>query len=158
MKGSRTLQRVLYKQSMAFVSITRLRIRSIRFLPFFAVYSQRSIRQVRRADGFQGGSMLADKSWTFWTMTTWDSRERMRAYMTDGAHRSAMPHLLDWCDEASVVHWDRLEEGLPTWAEADRRMRENGRVSKVLHPSPNHADMSYREPRVTTGGPITPAR
>jgi hypothetical protein len=149
---------VHYKDSIAFVSITRLRIRSVGFLPFFALYTQRSVGQVRRAAGFQGGSLLADRSWTFWTMTTWDSRESMRTYMTDGAHRSAMPHLLDWCDEASVVHWDRLEEGLPTWGEADRRMRESGRTSKVLHPSPDHAGLNYREPRVTTGGPITPAR
>ena len=143
---------------MAFVSITRLRIRSIRFLPFFAVFTQRSIRQVKRAPGFQGGSLLSDRSWTFWTMTAWDSRENMRAYMTSGAHRKAMLHLLEWCDEASVVHWDHLEQDMPTWTEADQRMREHGRASKVLHPSPEHAALNYREPRVTIGGPITPER
>jgi heme-degrading monooxygenase HmoA len=141
---------------MAFISITRLRIRSIRFLPFFAVLTQRSIRQVRRAAGFQVGSLLADRSWTFWTMTTWDSRESMRAYMTSGAHRKAMPHLLKWCDEASVVHWERSQDGLPQWDEADQRMREEGRASKVLHPSPDHAAMNYRKPRIATGGPIHP--
>jgi heme-degrading monooxygenase HmoA len=142
---------------MAFISITRLRLRSVRFLPFFAVYAQRSIQQVRRAEGFTGGSLLADRSWTFWTMTAWDSQESMRRYMASGAHGAAMPHLMDWCDEASVVHWVREEEGLPGWAEADRRMRESGRISKVRHPSPNHASLQYREPRMTTGGPIRPA-
>jgi hypothetical protein len=154
---SRT-QTLRYKQAMVFISITRLRIRSFRFLPFFAAYTLRSIRQVKKASGFQGGPLLADRSWTFWTMTSWNSRESMRNYMTNGAHSTAMPHLLDWCDEASVVHWDRELSGLPDWKEADRRMREDGRASKVLHPSPNHAALHYREPRVATGGLIYPAK
>ncbi len=141
---------------MAFISITRLRLRSIWFLPFFGVYTQRSINQVKRADGFEGGALLADRRWTFWTMTRWDSRESMRQYMTGGAHGKAMPHLMRWCDEASVVHWDRAEPGLPPWTEADRRMRADGRVSKVRRPSPNHTALTYGEPRLTRGGPIFP--
>ncbi len=142
---------------MPFVSVTRLRIRSARFLPSFALHTFRSLRQVRNAPGFQGGSILADRSWTFWTLTTWDSRESMRRYMTAGSHREAMPHLLHWCDEASVVHWDDAESNLPTWPEADRRMRESGRISKVKFPSASHVSMSYRTPRVTSAGPIRSA-
>ena len=140
-----------------FFSITRLRIRSLRFLPPFALHTYRSLGQVRRAAGFQGGSLLADRSWTFWTMTGWDSQESMRRYMTTGAHRTAMPHLLDWCDEASVVHWDQPEAVQPSWIEADRRMRESGRASKLRNPSSEHARLNYRPPRVTAGGRIRPA-
>jgi hypothetical protein len=139
---------------MIFVSLTRLRIRSLRFVPLFVVQTFGSLRQVKKAPGFRTGALLADRSWTFWTMTAWDSQEQMRAYMTAGAHRKAMPHLFEWCDEASVTHWTQAEEGLLPWSEADRRMRENGRASKVRHPSPQHADLSYRAPRTTTGGPI----
>lgn len=142
---------------MPFVSITRLRIRSARFLPFFVLYTLRSLQQVKKAQGFKGGSVLPDRSWTFWTMTTWDNREDMRRFMTAGPHREAMPHLLDWCDEASVVHWERPEDTLPTWTEADKRMRESGRASKVRFPSFSHATLNYRPPRVTTAGPIRPA-
>jgi hypothetical protein len=82
----------------------------------------------------------------------------MRRFMIEGSHRAAMPHLLDWCDEASVVHWDQLGNGLPPWAEADQRMRDSGRASKVRFPSSRHLTLSYRSPRVTAGGPIRPAR
>jgi hypothetical protein len=29
----------------------------------------------------------------------------MRAFMFTPAHRSVMPKLLQWCDEAAVIHW-----------------------------------------------------
>lgn len=138
---------------MIFVSLTRLRIRSVRFLPFFALHAFRSNRQVRQAPGFLHGALLPDRHWTFWTMTAWDSEQSMRAFMVSGDHKKAMPHLLHWCDEASVAHWTQPEATLPTWSEADQRMRETGRSSKVLHPSPHHANLSYEAPR-TTGGTV----
>ena len=143
---------------MAFVSLTRLRIRSIWFLPSFALYTLRSLRQVRRSPGFLSGALLPDRSWTFWTLTAWESQASMRAYITTGAHKQAMPKLMEWCDEASVAHWEQAGADLPAWAEADRRMRETGRTSKVRHPSAEHAEMQYRAPRTTGGGPIRPVR
>jgi hypothetical protein len=149
---------MLYRGGMSFISVTRLRIRSARFLPPFALHTFRSLGQVRKASGFRGGSLLADRSWVFWTMTAWDSQDSMRRYMTAGSHRAAMPHLLDWCDEASVVHWTQPEDALPGWPEADDRMRGSGRASKVKFPSASHASLGYRPPRVMTAGPIRPAR
>ena len=139
---------------MIFVSLTRLRVRSFRFVPRFVLHTLRSVRQVKKAPGFQCGVLLADGSWTFWTMTAWDAQESMRRFMTTGSHSRAMPHLLDWCDEASVAHWSQLETALPSWTEADKRMREGGRASKVRNPSPDHATLSFRTPRTTGGAAI----
>lgn len=142
---------------MPFVSLTRLRLRSIRFLPGFFFHAVRSQRQVRRAPGFLGGALLPDSRRAFWTMTIWDSEASMRAYMTDGAHRAAMPKLLAWCDEASVAHWEQDEAVLPTWQDADRRMRQMGRPSRLRHPAPAHASLSYAPPVTGAGASITPA-
>ena len=139
---------------MPFVSLTRLRLRSIRFLPIFAVHALRSNRQVKKAPGFQSGALLPDRGFTFWTMTAWDTPESMRRYITTGDHKRAMPHLMHWCDEASVAHWEQAEPTLPTWEEADRRMRQTGRPSKVNHPSPNHATVNYRQPRTSAASRI----
>ena len=65
-----------------------------------------------------------------------------------------MPFLMHWCDEASVAHWTQEQAVLPSWEEADKRMRESGRPSKVNYPSPRHAWLQYREPRTTAGGAI----
>ena len=138
---------VLERLILMFISLTRLRIRSFRFVPLFLLHTFRSMRQVKKAAGFERGALLADRSRTFWTMTAWHNPESMRRFMTTGSHLRAMPHLLHWCDEASVLHWEQLETTLPSWNEADKRMREGGRASKVQYPSPQHATLSYRTPR-----------
>ncbi len=142
---------------MIFVSITRLRIRSVRFMPRFMVHTLLSLRQCKRAPGFQGGSLLPDRRRAFWTMTLWQDQAGMRAFMASGRHLKAMPMLLDWCDEASVVHWMQDDAAVPGWAEADRRMRAQGRPSKVRQPSSVHASLAFAEPRTTGAVPIRPA-
>jgi Domain of unknown function (DUF3291) len=139
---------------MPFVSVTRLRIRSWRFLPGFALMALGSQKQVQSAVGFRGGALLPDRRWTFWTLTAWDSEADMRAYMTTGDHRRAMPKLVTWCDEASVVHWEQPHDQLPTWATAAERMRLEGRPSKVRFASAGHAAMDFDAPRTTVGAPI----
>src|SRR4051812_9245401 len=128
---------------MPFVSVTRLRVRAIRFLPAFFLHTTRTGKQVAAAPGFIDGSLLPDRRWTFWTLTLWDSKESMRSYMTSGAHRAAMPKLMHWCDEASIAHWDQSDVALPSWTNAERRMRGEGRPSKVLHPSVDHLAMTF---------------
>lgn len=143
---------------MPFVSVTRLRLRSIRFLAAFARHNLRTLAQVKAAPGFRGGSLLSDRGWTFWTLTAWDSAEAMRAYMTTGPHRAAMPRLLDWCDEASVAHWDQDGDALPNWTEAEHRMRGEGRPSRLRHPGPHHADLGFRPARTAVTAPLRPKR
>jgi len=139
---------------MIFVSLTRLRIRSVRFVPFFLVHAFRSVRQASKAPGFIGGAVLNDRDRAFWTMTAWDSQSSMRRFMRTGAHKTAMPHLLNWCDEASVAHWEQEDSTLPGWADAARRMRELGRASKVLSPSPRHAGLAFPDPKASAGSMI----
>ncbi|CAN5341225.1 hypothetical protein BH11PSE5_BH11PSE5_11280 [soil metagenome] len=130
---------------MAFVSVTRLRVRSLRFMPGFFLHAAGSTSQIRRADGFIVGSLLRDRRLTFWTMTVWHGQADMRRYITNGAHFKAMPKLMDWCDEASVVHWEQPEEALAGWEDADQRMRVGG--------SPVQGAPSQRAP----SGPDVPA-
>jgi heme-degrading monooxygenase HmoA len=139
---------------MPLVSITRARVRRFYFAPGFARYAVAAFRQAQQADGFLGGSVLRDRKLTFWTMTVWDRMESMRAYMLSGSHKAAMPKFVDWCDEASVVHWETTDAALPNWAEAERRMRTQGRASKIRHPSQNHADLTFAPARLTASSPI----
>jgi hypothetical protein len=133
---------------MAFISVTRLRLRSVRFLPVFILFSLRSARQAKRSAGNRGVALLNDAHFAFWTLTAWEDEAAMRAFMTSGIHRRAMPKLLNWCDEAAVGHWTQETGELPDWAEAHRRMVKDGRPSKVHHPSPDQQARRIREPRI----------
>jgi hypothetical protein len=78
----------------------------------------------------------------------WRDEAAMRAFMMAAPHRGAMAKLLDWCDEASVVHWTQESGSLPDWHEAHRRMVAEGRQSKVNHPSPAHEAYQIPPPKV----------
>jgi hypothetical protein len=90
---------------MPFVSITRLRVRSWRYLPAFLFQTLRAARQAKAASGSLAVATLRDADLAFWTRTVWTEEAAMRSFMVSGAHRTVMPRLLEWCDEASVVHW-----------------------------------------------------
>ena len=129
------------------VSVTRFRARSWRFLLLLMLHAQRSITQARKADGFVAGAVRRDSDLAFWTMTVWRDERAMYGYVASGAHRQAMPRLSDWGEEASAARWMQDGAGLPEWAAAVRRMREEGRPLPLRHPGPNHATLSFAEPQ-----------
>jgi hypothetical protein len=139
------------RPAMNLVSVTRFRLRSIRFAPFFILHANRTIAQIRKADGFVAGAVQRDAELAFWTLTVWRDEHAMHAYGASGAHRKAMPHLADWADEASVGHWSQSGGDLPDWPEAIRRLREEGRPLTLRHPGPDHPHHRFAEPRMTYG-------
>ena len=132
---------------MPLVSVTRLRVRSPRYLPEFLWDTFHSVRQVQRSAGFLGGRLLVNSGYVFWTMTVWQDEAAMNAYRTSGAHRRAMPQLLNWCDEAALVHWTQESPQIPEWQQAQQHMSEKGRLSKVNHPSPVQASQQIPAPQ-----------
>ncbi len=133
------------------VSVTRFRLRSLRFAPFFMLHANRTIAQIRKADGFLAGAVLRDANRSFWTMTVWRDEQAMRSYSASGAHRKAIPHLADWADEASVVHWSQSGRDLPDWPEAIGRLRQHGRALPLRHPGPSQAEHGFAEPEMSGG-------
>jgi hypothetical protein len=132
--------------ALNFVSVTRLRLRHWRFLPAFAWFAVRSFAQSRKAPGNLHTSAARDIGLVFWTITVWRAEEAMRFYRNHGAHASVMPKLANWCDEATYVHWRQPGETAPTLIEAAERLIREGVVSRVKHPSPNHATRAFPVP------------
>jgi hypothetical protein len=132
---------------MAFISITRLRVRSIRYLPQFLWFTFLSYRQAKRSSGYLAVKILRDAGSTYWTSTAWTDEAAMRAYISSGAHRRVMPKLKDWCDEAYITHWEQESVELPAWQEAHQRITESGRRSKVNNPSPAYLAFEVPKPK-----------
>ena len=133
---------------MALISVTRLRVRAFRYLPGFMYYAFLSGRQAKQASGNLGMGVLNDANLTFWTRTAWRDEAAMRDFMMAVPHRRAMAKLVEWCDEASIVHWTQESHDLPDWQEAHRRMVNEGRRSKVRHASPAHEKYEIAPPKV----------
>jgi hypothetical protein len=112
------------------VSITRLRVRSWRYLPPFIFYALRGARQAKKAQGNIAVSLLRDTHQTYWTRTVWTTEVAMKAFMLAGPHRQSMRRLQEWCDEAAVVRWEEETDEAPDWREAHRRLQADGRRSK----------------------------
>jgi len=139
---------------MPFVSITRLRVRSWRSLPSFFIQTFRSARQAKVAPGNLAVSVLRDAHLAFWTRTVWSEEAAMRSFMLSGAHRGGMPRLVEWCDEAAVAHWTQDAREPPSWPESHRRLQQQGRRSKVNHPSGAQLRFEIPEPRTTSGSEL----
>jgi heme-degrading monooxygenase HmoA len=137
---------------MPLVSITRLRVRSSRYLPIFILQAFRAALQAKGAPGSRSVTLLRDANRTFWTRTVWTDEQAMKQYMLAGLHRRVMPRLLEWCDEAALVSWIQEGEEPPSWAEAHRRIQQSGRASKVNHPSEAHRAHQIAPPARPQGG------
>jgi hypothetical protein len=131
---------------MPIVSITRVRVRSWSYVPAFFIQTLRIARQAARADGNLAVTLLRDRRNTFWTGTSWSSEGSMKAFMHAKPHGPTMRSLLDWCDEAALVHWTQAVAELPSWAEAHKRIQQEGWPSKVNHPSSAHTAHLFPAP------------
>src|SRR2546423_4427258 len=143
-----------------FASVTRLRVRSVRYVPAFLWRNLLTKRQVVRAPGFVGGRLLVDAGRAFWTLTLWESERTMKAFRGSGAHAGVMPRLAHWCDEASYAHWETPSPSVPDWPEAYQHLVSDGRLSRVAHPSKDHEGRRFPRPRLSPliGGDLKPAR
>ena len=129
-------------------SITRLRVHSLFNLPSFLWMTFQTRRQTARAAGFLGGRLLIGDVHTYWTLTAWQDEKAMKAFRGSGPHARAMPKLAEWCDEAAYTHWAAADGALPEWPEAYERLLNEGRLSRVMHPSRDHLARHFPKPRL----------
>ncbi len=115
-----------------------MRLRSFWKFPAFAWLTSRSHRQARNSAGNLEVDAFKGEGLVFCTRSVWKDEAAMRAFMLSGAHRGAMPKLQEMVDEAIVAHWEQDTDELPSKAEMHRRLVEQGRFTKLKHPSAAH--------------------
>ena len=120
---------------MPFVSVTRLRVKSMLYLIQFMRANEASVKALKSSAGLIKGKELIDKHLTFWTVTLWENEASMKEFRGSLSHRNAMQHLPLWCNEASYHHWIQEENEYPDWNTIAEKLFTDGRLSKVRNPS-----------------------
>ncbi len=146
------------KPAMVFVSVTRLRLKSPFYLPVFMWNNFLTSRQISKTPGFLAGKLLVDAKHTYWTMTAWEEQAAMKIFRNSGAHRSVIPKIQDWCDEASVVHWKQEDSNFPDWEDVHHRLVTDGFVTRLSNPSPAHQRRNIPAPTSSQALPLRPRK
>jgi heme-degrading monooxygenase HmoA len=107
---------------MALVSVTRLRLRSPRYLLPFLWHALLTTRQANHAPGNLGSVTRVSGGLVFWTMTLWQDEAAMKDYRNSGAHLKVMPKLRQWCDQSATARWQQDQAIFPSWQEAEQRL------------------------------------
>lgn len=128
---------------MPFISVTRLRIKSIFFLIPFMRANEASAKALKVSTGLLKAKELMDKKLTFWTITIWENEDSMKGFRGSSSHRIAMQHLPKWCNEASYHHWFQEDNECPSWNVISEKLYSDGRLSKVRNPSKAQASNQF---------------
>lgn len=128
---------------MAVISVTRLRLRSLDYLPNFIEYADLAYNQAKQDPGNIHTITRSQTETAYWTLTAWDNEASMKTYMMADAHHEAMPKLVEWSDEASFVHSNQDSSELPSWDIAEQRMTEHGKFGLLKYPSEAHLQNQF---------------
>jgi len=128
---------------MPFISVTRLKVRSIFYLPGFLKANNASVKALMSIPGYIDGRELIDKGLVFWTVTAWQAEKAMKEFRNGEAHPLAMQKLPGWCNEAAYVHWVQDTATLPDNQTMYGRLMADGKLTKVRHPSPSQLNKDY---------------
>ncbi|MFF3861906.1 DUF3291 domain-containing protein [Streptomyces sp. NPDC002209] len=98
----------------------------------FFLRSPGIIRQIRSAPGAHGVALRARVfSRTFLTLSAWQDRDALHRFARSEPHRSSSRAAAAFMRESAFTFWTAPASALPiTWAEAERRLAEDGREAR----------------------------
>ncbi|WP_175409276.1 DUF3291 domain-containing protein [Streptomyces sp. TRM64462] len=106
------------------VMASRFEVRSLADVPRFFLKSLAAWRQVTRAPGAYGASLVARPlKRTFFTLSAWQDRDALYAYARTEPHRGIMKDLRPTMRASTFTFWEATTGDLPiTWDDAHRRL------------------------------------
>ena len=131
---------------MPVIVVTRLRLKDPALLDEFFGEAVAAIEQARKSAGILGVDALAEANNTWWTVTAWQERRVMHAYVRGEPHRSITAHLDHFCDEATFVDWEQDSADLPGWQTSWRHLVADGTAGGLTSPSAAHQTRDFPAP------------
>jgi hypothetical protein len=74
-----------------------------------------AIGQATKSEGNLGADALADSNNAWWSVSSWQDRRLMQAFVGSEPHRSITARPDHHCDEATVADWEQASPDLPDW-------------------------------------------
>lgn len=122
--------------SVAFAVTTRSRLKGVHRFPQMFLSSRRIRRQLAEAEGcVLFASIIAGPS-EFWTITVWESRDKMLDFMRSGAHEHIMWEIGKWLKSFWLMRWRPTEQEVGRWSDVrlgpsdENRRRQRPRTSE----------------------------
>jgi hypothetical protein len=137
--------------SVAVIVVTRLRLRDPAVQDEFFTDAVAAIEQAQKAEGNLGVDALGDANNAWWSVSSWQDRRLMLAFVGNQPHRSIMDHLDRYCDEATFVDWEQDNPDLPDWQTSHRRLVADGQPAELTRPSDANQTRAFPPPVVPAG-------
>jgi quinol monooxygenase YgiN len=131
---------------MSVIVVTRLRLRDPALLDEFFTDAVAAIEQATKSEGNLGADALADANNAWWSVSAWQDRRQMRAYVDTEPHLGISSRLDHFCDEATFVDWEQASPDLPDWQTSWRHLIADGQVAELSHPSDANQTRAFPQP------------
>jgi len=134
---------------MAVIVVTRLRLKDPALLDEFFIDAVAAIEQAQKSDGNLGVDALADANNAWWSVSSWQERRPMQAYVRSEPHQTIQLKIDRYCDEATFVDWEQDSADLPDWQTNWRQLVASGQGAELTQPSAAHQTRAFPAPVVT---------
>jgi heme-degrading monooxygenase HmoA len=131
---------------MPTIAVTRLRLRDPSLIEEFFTHAAAVLEQAMRSDGNIGTDALAEAHDAWWSVTAWQQRAQMEAYVSSEPHVSTEALLDHLCDEATFVDWEQASPELPDWQTSWRRLVANGQSATLTNQSEANQSRAFPAP------------
>ena len=99
-----------------------------------------------KSEGNLGADALADAQDAWWSVSAWQDRRLMRAFVDTAPHLAISARLDHYCDEATFVDWEQASPDLPDWQTSWRHLTADGQVAELTHPSAANQTRDFPAP------------
>ena len=134
---------------MAVIVVTRLRLKDPALLDEFFIDAVAAIEQAQKSEGNLGVDALADANNAWWSVSAWQERRPMHAYVRSEPHQTIRSHIDRYCDEATFVDWEQDRPDLPDWQTTWHHLVASGEGAELTQPSAAHQTRQFPAPVVT---------
>jgi quinol monooxygenase YgiN len=126
---------------MPVIVVTRLRLKAPELLDEFFTDAVAAIEQAMKSEGNLGADALADANNAWWSVSAWQERRLMQAYVGSQPHQGISTRLDHYRDEATFVDWEQASPDLPDWQTSWRHLTADGQPAEL------HAPFRHRPAR-----------